>query len=229
MDEAPSLDLNVAFKFFFADPQWPAKAAVGGLLTLTIIGCPALLGWGLFIQRRAIEGEEAILPEWNNLVDYWILGLKSVVSGLVWMAPYWLTFFLLFFPAMFLPLAAQSETDWWVPIYVTSMFGVQALSFLGMLYIYLILPIYTGLLAESQSLTGSLNFGRGLRLLRANWLQFAGVALLSLAINYAASFAGLVFLCLGMFFTYPIGWAIASNLFGQSYRIAAAKLAAESG
>ena len=95
--EAPGLDPDAAIRFYFRDPDWKIKTALGSLLI-----CSALLlilsfkfflplfplafllwavvqGYILRLMRAVIRGSANILPTWDD----W---LELVVSGLTWLA-----------------------------------------------------------------------------------------------------------------------------------------------
>src|ERR1700733_1128984 len=91
------LDPNAAISFYFQDPEWKFKTALGSLLI-----CSALLlvlsgkfflpmlpvafliwsvvqGYVLRLMRTIVQGTDQTLPAWND----W---LELVVSGLTWLA-----------------------------------------------------------------------------------------------------------------------------------------------
>ncbi|MBS2003074.1 MAG: DUF4013 domain-containing protein [Candidatus Obscuribacterales bacterium] len=88
------LDPNAAFRQFFADPDWRAKAGIGGIfsggvLLLFFLGplfyplalclCGLLTGYYLRVVRAKIADMQAPLPKWNDWLDL-------LISGIAWIA-----------------------------------------------------------------------------------------------------------------------------------------------
>ena len=87
-----------------------------------------------------------------------------------------------------------------------------------------LVPIISSIFAETHSIGETLKLSRIFQLVKTNYLQLLGVALLAYIASYAASMVGMWLFFIGMFFTMPIGMAISHHLYGQVYRNALIKL-----
>lgn len=218
-----SLDIDTAFKFVFRDKEWVNKVVVAGILYITLIGAIPVMGWALEIQRRAIKGKRSELPEWDDIGEFTIRGFKLFLLGLLWGLPIQIPYLLLFFATI--PFLARADSvDTFPAPFFYFIFLLQPVVILITFAFQIIFPIITGLLVETNSLLAALSPRRVYALLRANISQFLGVAVLAYAAVYAASFVGMAALCIGLFFTTPIGLAISYQLYGQAYRNAKLKL-----
>lgn len=75
------VDFGRAFQFFFEDPEWVKKTAIGSLfvlLSLILIGLPFLAGYAMAVLRRTARGEAHPLPEWDDYGKYFMDGLQMM-------------------------------------------------------------------------------------------------------------------------------------------------------
>ncbi|MDP9143317.1 MAG: DUF4013 domain-containing protein [Actinomycetota bacterium] len=78
----PLLDFARAFQFFFEDPEWVKKLAIGSILCLLsplIIGAILLGGYILRVVRRTADGAERVLPDFDDWGGLFRDGLKLFV------------------------------------------------------------------------------------------------------------------------------------------------------
>lgn len=211
-----SLDIDTAFRFSFKDPKWLEKYAVAALLTLTGIGMLPVIGWIVQMQHTLITTGKSELPTWERLGDFAKLGLKYFGLSLLFAIP----LYLMFIPLALLPALIEDQQAF---IYVFSL--VQLLFFALSIPFAIFSPVLVGRFAETFSIRESLNLSELWRVFSANWLQFLGAILVGMVASMAASFVGLVLMCIGIWFTATIGMMITFHLYGQAYRNARAKLA----
>jgi hypothetical protein len=94
---APGLDPNEALRFYFQDPEWKFKTALGSLIICTalllllslkfflpLLPIAFLLwsvvqGYTLRVMRIVVKGTSRALPSWDD----W---LELIVTGLTWLA-----------------------------------------------------------------------------------------------------------------------------------------------
>lgn len=78
------------------DPDWKRKIGIASLLFLSsaiipIVGQLVVVGWLTLAVRRAVQGQDAPLPELRFDFDYMMkllnVGLKAFVARLVWVFP----------------------------------------------------------------------------------------------------------------------------------------------
>ena len=70
-------DIARTILFVVDDREWLRKVVVGAAFTcLLIVGVPFILGYMLELQRRMVRGVEPTLPEWDDLPNKFMDGLK---------------------------------------------------------------------------------------------------------------------------------------------------------
>lgn len=62
------------------DASWLMKCVVGGMSNLVVLGGPAVIGYSVSIIRQTANGEDNVLPEYDNYWDLWKDGLKASTS-----------------------------------------------------------------------------------------------------------------------------------------------------
>lgn len=211
MPKLRSLDINQAFLFIFQDPQWLRKFVIAGLLSLTLVGAIPVQGWLLEMQRRLIQTGKSSLPEWDALGEYSLHGFKFMLAWMIVFLPLPLLYFSAFF------FASKDQTALALLMTLFQLVGVMA-----SVALLILMGIVSARYAETHSLRQTFELPWLLSLLRANWKQFLAAALLGYIASYAALFAGYILLCVGVFFTNPIGMAIMLHLYAQAYRHAKA-------
>jgi hypothetical protein len=82
------MDFGKALTFVYEDEDWIKKLLIGILLPFVpIFGQFAISGYMLAIIRNVKNDEPRPLPEWHNVVDYFIEGLKLSIVGLIYALP----------------------------------------------------------------------------------------------------------------------------------------------
>jgi hypothetical protein len=82
------MDFGKAFTFVYEDEDWIKKLLIGILLSFVpVFGQFAVSGYMLAIIRNVKTNAPRPLPEWSNVVDYFVEGLKLTVVGLVYSLP----------------------------------------------------------------------------------------------------------------------------------------------
>lgn len=105
------MDLQQAFTFVFKDEDWIKKILLGILLSFVpIFGQFALVGYMLAIIRNVRNDEPRPLPDWSEVVQYFVGGLKSWVVNLVYSVPMLVLSCPLMFTG-FLPLLAGDNRE----------------------------------------------------------------------------------------------------------------------
>ncbi|HKJ27131.1 MAG TPA: DUF4013 domain-containing protein [Anaerolineales bacterium] len=228
------LDIERAYTFIFKDPKWFEKIAVAAFLTLTFIGSPAVYGWVMEIQKRVQDGsEDDTLPEWKDLGEYFIDGLKLMVINFIWFLPFTLLYFVIMIPFYILPLFPVLAEEAEGIVVVFTMLGAF-LPFMLMPFImvtsflmYAILPLIAGSYLENREFSEGFNFKRVFALLKANFWILLAASFLGYIASYFLSMVGMVLCFIGIFLISPIAMAIMFHFFGQAYRISKIKLEAK--
>ena len=81
------IDFSRSIKHPFEDPAWAKKLGIGALVNLVPILNFASAGYLVAHLRNVSRNQDAPLPDWNNLSDYFADGLKQFVVGLVYASP----------------------------------------------------------------------------------------------------------------------------------------------
>lgn len=161
------MDFGQAFTFMFKDEEWIKKILLGILLSFVpIFGQFALMGYMLTIIHNVRNGEPRPLPDWSEVVQYFVEGLKLWVVNLVYSLPA----LVLACPLMligFLPmLAGDNDT-------VGVMTGILAIilclpPILYGLFLTLLSPALLIRLAETGDISACLRFKEVIRFAFAN-------------------------------------------------------------
>ena len=220
------MDLERAFTFFTKDPDWLKKLAIGGVLTLTGIGGIAVFGWLAEVSRRAAQKEDETLPEWDQIGEYFLNGLKFSGVTLIWSLPVIvLTIFFSIIPAgvMF----AMPESDQGIAIALISIFSICFWGFF-MVYIvavnFLIPPLWVPV-AEGMPFSELLNPRMAWHTFRANAGGFIVAVLIGSLVGSLLGMAGALLCVIGVFLTAVAAQLIYAHLIGQATRQAREMLA----
>lgn len=82
------MDIGQAFTFMFKDDEWVKKVLLGILLSFVpIFGQFALVGYMIAIIRNVRNGNPQPLPDWSEVVQYFMDGLKLWVVNMVYSIP----------------------------------------------------------------------------------------------------------------------------------------------
>jgi hypothetical protein len=82
------MDFGKALTFVCEEEDWIKKLLIGILLSFVpVFGQFAVSGYMLTIIRNVKNNAPRPLPEWSNVVDYFVEGLKLTVVGLVYSLP----------------------------------------------------------------------------------------------------------------------------------------------
>jgi hypothetical protein len=103
-----TLDIGRAFTYMFDDESWIMKIVIGGILMFIPIVNFMALGYMLEALKRAADGTEIPMPEWDDFGGKFIKGLVLFVIGLVYMIPIWVVACLL---GGLTGLAGTAESD----------------------------------------------------------------------------------------------------------------------
>jgi hypothetical protein len=194
------MDFQQAFTFMFKDEDWIKKVLLGVLISLIpIFGQFAVVGYMLAIIRNVKTGEPRPLPEWDEVVQYFVDGLKSWVVSLVYSLPV----IVLSCPLMligFLPLLAGNNEDMMGILAGVSGILALLLSLPAVLYgllLGLVSPVLFIRLAETGQISDCLRVREVVRFTFAN----IGSILIALLIIVAA---GLVIVAPAVFLTFGL-------------------------
>ncbi len=211
------MNIGKAFTYVFDDPDYIKKIGIAALMALIpVVGSLILLGWGVEITRRVIQGDAQPLPDWTDFGKLLMQGLKAFVVIFVYVLPIILLTSCV--QIAMIPLQSQSNNTFAMVItglsLVTSCLG----AILGIAAAFLIPPAL-GILAVTGQIGAALRFTDVIALVRANTSAY----LLALVGGFLASFVaslGVIACCVGFFITMALATAVNAHLHGQAYRLA---------
>lgn len=210
------MDIQLALTSMLKDEDWITKILLGALISIMpFFGQLALVGYMLAVIRNVKNDEPRPLPEWNEVVQYFVDGLKWWVVNLVYSLPVTV----LSCPPMltgFLPLFAGNNED--VMAILASVSGVVALllSIPAMLYGLLLALLSPVLLIRLAEISDCMRVREVVRFVFAN----IGPIIIALLIIMAAALvvvAPAALLTLGLLVPPAAVWANVAfgHLLGQ--------------
>jgi hypothetical protein len=208
-----------AFTFMFKDPNWVTKVLIGGLFVLLscfLIGIPVLYGYCIELQQRVRRGEEYPLPEWRDVGVKFVLGVKYIVTLLI----YYLPLVIVAIPVLiFSVLATATDAE------MAHAFGGATVAILILFFIMpfslllaLLTPVISIKFAERERIGDGVDLGEVFRMFREHWQDSLVAILLSILAGFLAIFGLLLFL-IGVLFTSFYALLVRHHLFGQIARL----------
>lgn len=218
------MDIGKSFTFVFEDDAWLTKILIMAailfvgvfffwlLLIPSILAAALINGYMVEIIRNAMRGKRDELPEWDNLGDLMVDGLKVILIQIVYALPA-----IILGVVVSIPIAAATNDAGslgWFPGLVLGCLGCLIL--LWAVFISILLPAATAVFADTNSLAAAFRFGKVFALVRDN----LSIYLITLVMSWVASFIGGLgsAVCgLGAFLTGPYGYMVTGHLYGQAY------------
>jgi len=210
------MDFGKAFSFVFEDEDWVKKIAVGGLISLIpVIGIFLVLGWGVEITKRVINGDAEVLPDWSDFGGYLSRGFMVFVIA-----------FLIFLPVILvqscgsgLPFLTESYDQ---EALTTAMWVLSAcftcITILYSIVAYMILPAAVARYAVTGKFGAAFKLGEIFKVVRNNLGTYAMVLLGGILASMVASL-GTIACVIGVLFTTVYSFAINGHLWGQAYKV----------
>jgi len=219
------MDIGLALSFVTQDRDWIKKIGIAALLSLTVIGAIPVLGWGVEISRRVINGASEVLPDWSDFGKYIMGGLKYLAVGLVWTLPLIILSACLggVVGAAVAAMSQDSDTST-IALILQVCLGLISLPYgiaLG-----LMIPAAAGILAATDSLSGALNPANAFKLVRANLGGYILLIVVVSVLGMVGSVVGTVACLIGIFVATAYVNAVSGHLVGQAYAKARAGMPA---
>ncbi len=180
--------LQDLLSFPFRSPGGKSKLLIAGLLSfagfiIPIIPSVFVMGYGGLIARRILrEKSEAQMPEWADLGEMFLLGLRLFGAIFVYSLPI-LFILVLSYAGMMVPLVTEalshpsgsSDLGSAVGLQIGGMFAWMVgfgIAMLLSLVLWAILPVVLAHVAATNSFAAAFHFRDWGRILRANWGGF---------------------------------------------------------
>ena len=195
-------NIGRAFSYMFEDKNWFGKIFIGGLfclLSFVFIGMPFVFGYILEVVKRSSENKGVPLPEWDDLGGKFTRGLIYIIILIIYVLPG--------------SLLSMSE--------------LFCFSFLWWIAMLFVIPYITVRYSLSGNFADAFQFKQMFEFVKLNFSNIFIVVLLSIALSILSSF-GILFLVVGVFFTWFWASLGIGYLYGQLYHIAMQKAEAKS-
>ena len=220
---AEDLQISRALTFLLDDPRWWLKMLIGALFMLaSILVVPYffVLGYQIAIIRAVAAGNDAALPEWDDLGRKFKDGASVFLVGLVYGLP------------MYAALAAVVVLGIMVgtPSGGSGHGFVMGIAFLGFalgwlivvvyaLLLRLVSPAFNGIYARTGSIRQALQPGLVIGLVKADFKAYLLVLLMTAFVTSTIAFVGVFACCLGMLVTTFYAAVVNAHLIGQLTRL----------
>jgi len=217
------MDFGKAFSFVFEDEDWLKKIAVGGLFSLIpVIGIFVVLGWGVEITKRVINGDPEILPDWSDFGGYLTRGFMVFLVAFIYLLPVILLQACSSLPYLY---EAADETLLTIFTIVTVCFG--CLTTIYSIGAYLLLPAAIARYAATGEVSAAFKLGEVFKMVKNNIGTYAMVLLGGIVASLVASL-GVIACGIGVLFTSVYSFAINGHLWGQAYNVSGSGTALDS-
>jgi hypothetical protein len=217
------LDFVRCFTFVFEDPRWVAKVLVGGLFVLAsfvLVGIFFLAGYMARLARNVVAEEPYPLPEWEELADYFVEGLKLCLVAFVYMVPILALTGMLVMPMVFAGMNGNSDAAQVVmALFASVWWGISVV--LGLLVSFW-LGVALTFAAVRRSAAAAFEFSTIAAFIRANLINVLLAFLIVFVMRFIAGF-GVLLCCVGVIFTMFWAACVTSYAYAQTYKISTVK------
>jgi hypothetical protein len=188
------------------------------LLSMILIGIPFLLGYTLEIARNVHRGDPYPLPEWSNLGEKFVDGLKLIIVYLVWAIPIILLYCCQI--ALTIGLSAalgggnRQAADAAGALLTIVTLGLNCLMGLYAIFVALVRPAIVVQYLRTGEIGAGFRFGEVLGIVR----RIPGPVILTALLGIVAGFIGQLgaLACfIGVFFTFAYAYFVTAHLEGQ--------------
>jgi hypothetical protein len=215
------MDYKSGFTFVFEDPNWFKKMLIAVvMLLLSVFVVPGLALAGYFVKslRNAADGTEYPLPEWTGWGELISIGLKMLLTGLIFMIPFFIVMIFIISLAATAPIFLGDTGD---IITIASIFFsalAQLAIFTFGIIAYAFTPAIFMRFAISDSISQTVNPGNILAIIKMNSTDYVVICLLGIALETMA-FSGIIAFIVGILFAVIYVELVKTFLLGQYLRI----------
>jgi hypothetical protein len=207
------MDLGLAFSFPFQDEDWVRKILVMAVIgIIPIFGWLVWMGWSLEVARRVIRQDPQPLPDYTNLGEYFVDGIKGFIIALVLSLP------IIIVSIPFGILGAFSED--YAGVYAAISICFSCFALLYGLVLAVAYPAAFGVYAATNQIGDAVNPGKLYELIKVAPGPFI-LAALGVMIAGIVGSLGTIACGVGVLATTAYANAVNGHLFGQAYNQAA--------
>lgn len=208
------MKLNEALSFVFEDERWLGKLLLAAAITLIpVFGGMVIVGYGIAVLRNVRAGDSRPLPSWNRIGEHFVDGLFFWLGMLVYAIPLLILICPIALVWVLPAIAADNRELTRVMGGIAGLIsaGLGCLSFLYMLFLWVLNPVLRIRYAETGELAACLRFGEILQFLARHIGQLIVVQLLVWGVGLVIS--SVVGGIIGVLSMIPIcGWVLAPIL-----------------
>jgi hypothetical protein len=193
-------DITRAFTFFFEDPDWIPKLAVGTLfafLSPFLIGAILVTGYAVSLARRVREDRLPRLPEWDDFQEIFLEGLRGMAVSLAHKLP-----FLLLGILVLLALAGGiylgREAEEFMFLGLPALFGGFVVVLVLGLSLLVYLPAAMVRLIQTDRVVSAFDVLANVDFIRTHLTRYA-LGLLAIVLAGLVSQLGFFVFCIGIF------------------------------
>ncbi len=203
------MNIERSFVFAFKAPGSAKKLFLGGLFTLlffTVFFAFVVVGYLMRIFCNTLEGRDARIPEWDDLVGLFNEGLQPLLIILIYNAPV----------VMLFVIEQLFHTVTGTNLGVVVVFGFLRLVI--SIIVSILLPLGLIRFVVKGTLRAAFDFGQIVDFIKTNSGNYFTAWGLSLVLAVASGIIGFIVFFIGVFFTSFISYVIMIHLYGQAYR-----------
>ncbi|NNJ12410.1 DUF4013 domain-containing protein [Chloroflexales bacterium ZM16-3] len=209
------MDIGRAFSYVFDDEEWLTVILLGGLILIVpIFGQIVLIGFLLETARNVAAGRDRPLPKWNHLGETFGIGLPGFAIQIVYALPIILISFA-FACLGILGGSALANENSAGGLFLAAIFCLVPLTILFSLIIQPITLAATVRYLQTRSLSGALQVGEAVRMVRSDLGGWVVLWLLQILCGIVGGLGSIVF-GIGALFTTIYGQAVFGHLLGQT-------------
>ena len=193
-------DIARAFTFFFEDPDWIPKLAVGTLfafLSPFLIGAILVCGYTVALARRVREDRAPRLPEWDDVQELFLDGLRGMAVTLAHKLP-----LLLLGVLVLLALAGGiylgREAEEFMFLGLPALFGGFVVVFVLAVAVVVYLPAVMVRLIQTDRVVSTFDVMANVDFIRQHLSAYA-LGLLTIVLALLVSQLGFFVFCIGIF------------------------------
>ncbi len=209
-----TLDIGRAFTYMFDDESWIMKIVIGGILMFIPIVNFMAMGYMLEALKRAADGMEIPMPEWDDFGGKFVKGLVLLVIGLVYMIPIWVLACLV---GGLAGLGSAAESDALVNMASLLNACASCLYLIWMIVVWLIMPAAYIRYAVTGEFMSAFQFGELFSFISSNIANYI-VAIILALVAVLVAYLGLIVCFIGVLFTMFWAYLVIAHLLGQVQR-----------